>query len=90
MLVMDQQTEPQRFGLSADQTALWVGHHGSGQSAAHSTGQWHDLAGPIAREIFETATRRMIGTSKALCQRFAEMPNGRLQWVDPTLAVDWR
>ena len=72
--------------LTEAQSGLWYFQRLDPANPILNTGQYLELRGPLDPALFSRAVEAMAAEAGALALRFAETPDGPLQWVDPGYA----
>jgi len=86
---MGRSITPIPFPLSKGQAGIWLAHHMAPGCTFYTIAQYTDLDGPIDVAVFEGAARQVIAETETLRLRFAETPDGPVQWIEAGLAADW-
>jgi len=86
---MDRPITPVPFPLSEGQAGIWLAQHMTPGSTFYTIAQYTDLDGPIDVGVFEVAAQQVIAETETLRLRFAETPDGPVQWIEAGLAADW-
>lgn len=75
----------QAVPLTEAQSGLWYAQRLDPANPIFNTGQYLELDGPLAVDAFRAAVDAVGVEAEALALRFADTPDGSVQWIDPAL-----
>ncbi|MCB5181518.1 condensation domain-containing protein, partial [Streptomyces antimicrobicus] len=73
--------------LTAAQSGIWFAQQLDADNPVYNAGEYLEIHGPVDRDLFETALRRVVAEMENLRARFTETPDGPRQLIDD--APEW-